>query len=245
MRRNGDGELRQEHVQSGTKGSTETLDSLELRYERQQNDRWHLGCSVFVEQNDAIGFDAAANHSAAVGTFGIWGVEPELSFRSGKTTLTLSHGYTKLFHASLASAGTVQGISAEPYGFGHDLANWANNITKLALLQELGGTWTASTSLRVYWGYPGARDLADWNGAQTPPRSLALADPGYDDAFGPSVFWNAGLACRPTKQLTLRADAYNMLGWADRTLNKRIYYFRGSDYSSEAASVALSAQLTF
>jgi len=245
MRRNGDGELRQEYVQSGTKGTTERLDSLEFHYERQQDEQWNFGCSLFIEENEAIGFDAAANHSAAVGTFGIWGVEPELSFRSGKTRLTLSHGYTKLYDSHLAFANTVQGISAAPYGFGHDLANWANNITKLALIQELTGGWTASTSLRAYWGFPGARALADWNATHTPPLSFALSDPGYDDAYGPSVFWNAGLEYRPTKRLTLRADAYNMLGWADRTLNKRIYFFRGSDYSPEAASVALSAKLSF
>jgi len=245
VRRNGDGELRQEYVQSGTQGTTETLDSLEFRYERQHDEHWNFGCSVFVEQNDAIGFDAAANHSAAVGTFRIWGLEPEITFRSEKTRLTLSHGYSKLFDSSLATPTTIQGISAEPYGYGHDLANWANNITKLALIQELNGKWTASTSLRAYWGFPGAKDLADWNGAQSPPRSFALGEPGYDAAYGPSVFWNAGLEYRPTKQLTLRADAYNMLGWADKTLNKRMYYFRGSDYSSEAASVALSAKLAF
>jgi iron complex outermembrane receptor protein len=245
VRRNSDGELRQEHVQSGTQGETETLDSLEFRYERQQNAHWHFGCSVFVEQNDAIGFNQDDNRSEAVGTFKIWGVEPEITFRSEKTRLTLSHGYTKLFGSSLASPDTIQGITAEPYGYGHDLANWANNITKLALIQELNGKWTASTSLRAYWGFPGARALADWNGAQSSPGNLALADPGYNTAYGPSVFWNTGLEYRPTKHLTVRADAFNILGWADQTLNKRIYYFRGSDYSSEAASVALSAKLTF
>jgi len=245
VRRNGDGELRQEHVQSGTEGTTETLDSLEFRYERQNDEQWTFGCSIFVEQNDAIGFDAAANHSAAVGTFKIWGVEPEISFRSETTRLTLSHGYSKLFDASLATPATIQGISAAPYGYGHNLANWANNITKLALIQELNRKWTASSSLRAYWGFPGAQDLAAWNGAQRSPGSLALADPGYDAAYGPSIYWNAGLECRPTKQLTLRVDAFNILGWADQTLNKRMYYFRGSDYSSEAASVALSAKFTF
>jgi iron complex outermembrane receptor protein len=245
VRRNGDGELRQEYVQSGSRGTTETLDSLEFRYERQHDAQWNSGGSVFVEQNEAIGFDAAANHSVAVGTFKIWGIEPEISFRSEKTRLILSHGYTKLFGSSLATPGTVQGITAEPYGYGHNLANWANNITKLALIREMDAEWTASTSLRMYWGYPGARDLADWNGAQSTPRSYALADPGYDAAYGPSVFWNAGLEYRPVQHLTVRADAFNIMGWFDQTLNKRIYYFRGSDYTVEAASVALSARFAF
>jgi hypothetical protein len=123
------------------------------------------------------------------------------------------------------------------------LANWANNITKLALIHELDARWSASTSLRVYLGFPGAKDLADWNGAQSSPRGYALADSGYDTAYGRSILWNAGLEYRPTKRLTVRLDAFNIMGWFDKTLNKRIYYFRGSDYSVEAASVAISARI--
>jgi hypothetical protein len=47
------------------------------------------------------------------------------------------------------------------------------------------------------------------------------------------------------KQITFRADAYNILGWFNETLNKRNYYFRGSEYSVEAAAVALTARVKF
>lgn len=244
-RRNGDGELRQEFVQSGLEGTTETLDSLEFRYDRQQDAHWAFGFGLFAQQNDAIGFSAAANHSVAVGTFKTWGIEPEITFRSRQTRLTLSHGYTKLISASLATNTTIQGITAEPYGYGDDLANWASNITKIAFTHDFNDAWTMSTSLRAYWGFQGAKDLADWNASLSPPLGIALADPGYDDAYGPSVYWNAGLEYRPTKNLTLRADAFNVMGWFDETLNKRNYYFRGSDYSVEAAAVAISAKLKF
>lgn len=244
-RRSGDGELRQGDVLSGTQGATESLDSVEFRYERQQDRNWNFGISFFQEENEAIGFSQVVNHSIPVGTFRIAGVEPELTFRSENTRLTLSHGYTKLLGSSLATPSTLQGITAEPYGYGHDLANWANNITKFALIREIDAQWTASTSLRVYWGFPGAKDLADWNGAQSSPRGYALADSGYDTAYGRSVYWNAGLEYRPTKQLTMRLDAFNIMGWFDKTLNKRAYYFRGSDYSVEAASVAISAKVLF
>lgn len=244
-RRNGDGELRQEHVQTGGEGTIETLNSLELRFERQDSESLRYGVSVYVEENEAIGFDAGANHSTAVGVFELWGLEAELAYRSEKTGLSLSHGYTKLHDASLATPTTIQAVSVKPYGFGDDLANWANHITKLAWTRELDESWSASSSLRVYWGYPGAEDLAAWNGSLDAPTSFALADPGYDEAFGASVYWNAGLEFRPTERLTLRADAYNILGWFDETLNKRGYYFRGSEYSVEAASMALSAKLEF
>ncbi len=244
-RRNGDGELRQEYVQTASEGTSETLDSLEFRHEHQLDRRWNFSYSVFVEQNDAIGFDAAANHSVAVGEFDIWGIEPEITFHTANTRLTLSHGYTKLLNADLAIASSIQGITAEPYGYGHDLANWANHITKFAVIHDLNSNLTVNTSLRAYWGFPGAESLADWNNSLNTPLSFALDDPGYDEAYGPSIYWNAGLEYRPTNNLTVRADAYNILGWFDETLNKRIYYFRGSDYSVEAASVALSAKYVF
>jgi hypothetical protein len=245
VRRNSDGELRQEHVQTGSQGTTESLESLEFRYERQHDKQLNFGCSVFVEQNDAIGFDAVANDSVAVGTFKVWGLEPEITLRSERTRVTLSHGYTKLIKSRLATPTTVQGITAEPYGYGQDLANWANHITKLALIHDLNAKWTVSTSLRAYWGFSGAKALADWNGSRSSPLGYALADPGYDAAYGRSIFWNAGLEYRPTNHLTVRADAFNIMGWFDKTLNKRIYYFRGSDYSVEAASVAISAKVMF
>jgi len=246
VRRNGDGELRQEYVQTGTnKTTTETLDSLELRYDRQHDDVWYFGCGLFVEQNNAIGFDAAANHSVAVGTFKIWGIEPEATYHTKKTKMTLSHGYTKLYEADLDNSSTIQGITAEPYGYGHDLANWANHITKFALIHEMNTNWSASTSLRTYWGFPGARELAKWNRDRSTQLSYGLTDAGYGDAYGPSVYWNAGLEYRRAKNLTVRADAFNMMGWFDQTLNKRGYYFRGSAYSVEAPSVALSARVMF
>jgi len=52
---------------------------------------WNFGISVFHERNAAIGFSSVLNHSIPVGTFRIWGVEPEISFRSETTRLTLSH----------------------------------------------------------------------------------------------------------------------------------------------------------
>ena len=119
----------------------------------------------------------------------------------------------------------------------------ARHITKLAVTHDFDTEWSASTSLRLYWGFPGAQALADWNGSRSAPLNYALADPGYTAAYGPSAYWNLGFEYRPAKALTLRLDAFNIIGWFDKTLNKRIYYFRGSDYSVEAASLALSVKL--
>lgn len=244
QRRSGDGELRQQYVLTGTHGDIETLDSVELRFERQHAEHWFFGVSAFVESNEAIGYASDALGSIPVGDLEIWGVTPEVTYRTASTRVALSHGYTQLFDAT-ANAFSSPGITARPFGYGSDLANWADHITKLAVVHDLDERWSVSTSLRLYWGFPGARDLAQWNAAQPSPTSLALADPGYDEAYGASAYWNAGLEFRPNPRTSLRLDAFNILGWADETLNKRVYYFRGSDYSSEAASVAVSARLKF
>jgi hypothetical protein len=93
------------------------------------------------------------------------------------------------------------------------------------------------------YGY--GNDLANRNACRSSPLGYALTDPGYDAAYGPSAYWNAGLEYHPSKHLSIRADAFNILVWVDKSLNKRLYYFRGSDYSEEAPSVAISAKITF
>ncbi len=246
MRRSGDAELRRIHITTGDNGDAESMNSLELRYDRQCDKHWHFGIGTYIEQYNAIGIvqqvDKAA-YSTSVGKFLICGVEPEISWTNAQTRVTLSHAYTQLLDAREPQLG--QGISAKAYGYGDGLASWANHVTKLALVHDLSKKWSVSSSLRVYWGFSGAEDLANWNDVQAKPYNLALTDPGYEDAFGPNVFWNAGLEYRLNTHLTLRADAFNMVGWIDEKLSKRNYILRGSEYSVEAPAVMLSARVTF
>ena len=243
VRRSGDAELRRIYASSGKRGDPETLGSLELRYERQQGEHWRFGLGTFIEDYKAIGIvQANPAYSTTAGEFTIFGLEPEISWTNQQTLVTLSHTFTKLLDAENALAG--QGISAMAYGYGESLASWANNVTKLTLVHDLSEQWSVSTSLRVYWGFPGAQDLANWNATQTPPYNLALTDPGYTKAFGPNAYWNLGLEYRPSKHLTLRADAFNIIGWFNETLSKRNYILRGSEYSVEAPAVMVSARLT-
>jgi outer membrane receptor protein involved in Fe transport len=132
-----------------------------------------------------------------------------------------------------------------PFGYGNSLASWADNLTKLTVTHDFTEQWSASSSLRVYWGFPGAEDLAAWNATQPAPFDMALTDPGYTKAFGPNVYWNAGVQYQFNKHLTLRADAYNMVGWMDDILSKRNYIVRGSEYSVQAPAVMFSARWMF
>jgi hypothetical protein len=139
-----------------------------------------------------------------------------------------------------------QGITAEPYGFGSDLASWSPNLTKIYANREWNNLWSGSWSLRAYWGFPGDEDLADYNASLPAPNGfLPLADPGYSKAFRGSYFLDFGverkICCDQGK---LRLDLYNVLGWIDKDLNKR-NVLRRAYYRSEAAAVALSLRRSF
>ena len=45
--------------------------------------------------------------------------------------------------------------------------------------------------------------------------------------------------------MTIRLNAYNILGWFDKDYNKRSYIKRFSDYRSEAASLAVEVSYRF
>ncbi len=246
VRRSGDAELRRDHNNIGGHGDEECLKSAELRYDRQHDEHWRFGLGAFTEWNEAIGYVQSAGRSTTLGRFTILGLEPAIEWRNGGSAAILAHTWTRLLDAEDAPPG--QGISAMPYGRGDRLASWAENVTKLTVQQDFKRKWTVNTSLRVYWGFDGAEDLARWNADEGrafnkgTPLNLALADPGYDDAFGPNVYWNVGLEYRPPPRITLRADVYNIVAWMDDTLSKRNYILRGSEYSVEPAAVGFTAR---
>jgi hypothetical protein len=68
---------------------------------------------------------------------------------------------------------------------------------------------------------------------------------GADDAFGESVFVNLGADYKVGENLTVRANAHNVLGWLDEDLNKRNYLFLMGSYRSEAPAFSFSLEWTF
>lgn len=226
----------------------EELKSAELRYERRQTPNLLLAGSVFYHDLDVIAWDSGEygvefdSGTQQVGTMQQWGVELELQYKKKPWRAVLSHGYTKLLNFQRNSdANTV--LTAEPYGYGDDLANWSNHITKLVVGYDLNDRWRLDGSARIYWGFPGAKDFAQFvTDAQAP---IAIA-PGYDDPYGPSVFLNLGLHYKATDHLTVRLDGYNLLGWFDDKLNKRLYGFNSyGDYRVETPALGLSVYYRF
>lgn len=246
VRKAGDEELRAQWLSNQSIAKAETLKNIELRWEREPYDNLWYGASVFYQTHEVLGFTGSLSRSTLLGTFDSWGCELEANYVDGSDYFTISQGYVKLIRGTLLDPSLIQGISAAPYGYGSDFANWSPWLTKLAWARDVNECTNLSTSLRVYWGFPGARDLTMYNNSlPTPSGSIGTADPGYDKPFGASVFLDFGYQRRLTDHWSWRLDLYNVLGWADIDLNKRNYINRNSDYRSEAAAVGVSATANF
>jgi hypothetical protein len=158
---------------------------------------------------------------------------------------------------------TLNNISASPYGYGSDLINWHNNITKVQLTYRPDRQWSFDTSLRLFWGIPGAVDMADYNRGTVPdtidrvtPNGVHFTNPnfvfwrqpvytGSKRAFGASAYLNMSTAYRASDNLTASLHLYNVLGWFDKPINKRNYFLRSSHYIIESPAVSWSLSYKF
>lgn len=248
VRRGADEELWGEWERNETIPDPETLLTYEISYERKLSDEWTVGVTGFYEDYDAIGWIPSRLQSASIGRFQMAGGEVMLSYRTDRTRVTLSESITKLVDSKLpfGSPPAGQGITASPYGFGDDLANWACSITKVSVIHDLSRDWTVSSSLVYYNGFPGGKDYAEYaDTLATAPSGVPRSDAGYDRPYGPNLYVNLGVEYRPNENWTIRLDGYNLAALVDRSISKRNYILRTSEYSEEPAAVALSVTYSF
>jgi hypothetical protein len=244
-RRNGDGVLRNTVLDLGRFAEIEEIESAEMRYERRSCDDWLLAAGFFWQQVDQVTQSPTVGSQDLIGTFQSAGVELEATYRDENTHFVFSHAYTQLLNGILLDPTAPQGITAEPYGFGKDLAGWSPHITKLYVAHDLNCCWTVSSSLRVYWGFPGDEDLAEYNRSIGNINLLPVTDPGFTKAWRGSYFLDFGLQRKfCCDRGIVRLDLYNVLGWIDKDLNKRNMLRRAS-WRDEAAAVGLSARWEF
>jgi len=244
-RRNGDGVLRNTILDLGRFAEVEDIESAEMRYERRTCDDWLLAAGFFWQQVDQVTQSPTLGSQDLIGTFQSAGVELEATYRDENTHFVFSHAYTQLLNGILLDPTAPQGITAEPYGFGKDLAGWSPHITKLYLAHDLDACWTVSSSLRIYWGFPGDEDLAEYNRSIGNINLLPVTDPGFTKAWRGSYFLDFGLQRKfCCDRGIVRLDLYNVLGWIDKDLNKRNMLRRAS-WRDEAAAVGLSARWEF
>ncbi len=248
VRRGGDEELWAEHVRKDSIPDPESLLSYELSYERKVSDHLRIGANGFYEDYDAIGWVPALYLSSSIGKYQMAGGELLLTYVTPRTRVTFSSGITKLVDAdvpaSLPAGG--QAITAKPYGYGNDLAEWAPLVTKATLVHDVTDRFSATASVAHYSGFPGAQDFADYAATlKVVPSAMPYSDPDYTEPYGPNLFLNIGAEYRPTPKVTLRLDGYNLAAIADETLSKRNYYFRLSEFNVQPASLGISVRYRF
>lgn len=248
IRRADDVDLRVEFLTSGSRdGQAEEIDSFELRFERQHSEELWFALSAYTGDYDIVAFtftSPTTGISTDLGNLDFYGLEAEMIYATDKTRIIFSHNFTKHIDFDLASPTIIrQNVSASPYGFGNDLANWSNHVTKFTVECDICEQATAYASLRYYWGYPGGEDLADYNAAAFggDPR-LPVSD-GTDRAFEESIFLNLGVEVRASESTTISVHAFNVLGWIDKDYNKRNFFQRTGQYRSQAPGVGITVHI--
>ncbi len=248
VRRSSDDELRSQYVDNGTLADVETIQTSELRYERLQTKHMKVSTSAFYEDIELVAWNSALQRSNQLADYDVWGLEAETSYRSDRARITFSHAYTKLLAFNLTDPTTTQSWSAAPYGYGNDLANWSNHITKMYVGYEILPQWNVDGSLQVYWGFGGAEDQTEYNNEQGTLYSsqwLGLSDPGYRKGFRGNYFLNLGVGHQLADGLMFRFDAYNVLGWVDKDYNKQNFTERVSEYRCAAAAFGFMLRYKF
>jgi hypothetical protein len=235
-------ELRRAWLTSGTKSEPEILRGCELRREATPCECFSWAVSAFYIDLDVTGWDGTSGSNALIGNQTQWGIEGEMAVRHKCWTFVANHSYTKLIDFYL-NPGASEFITAAPYGWGNNLANWSPHITKLVAHRRLTPELSVDSSLRCYWDFPGLEDMAKWYRANNNDWDAKSVD-GWERTFRGSMFFNLGMAYQYNCHTRFRVDGYNLLGGFDRDLNKRIYY-SDMGFTSEAPALGLSCEMQF
>ena len=234
---------------SNGKSDSEEMDTIEIRYERQHSPNLWFAVSSYYFDLDVIAWDSGTSYSedayggtTSIGDYQCFGIEAEVLYQKDDFKLSLSHGFTKLLNFYNAP-GVVNNYSAEPFGYGDDLANWSNHISKIVTSYKFDDKWKLDGNAQIYWGFPGAKDYAQYVTDKSGPVSR---ESGYDTPYGPSVFFSMGLQYQPNENMTVRIDAYDLMGLFNKKYNKTLYGFNSyGDYRSSAPSLAFTLSYKF
>jgi outer membrane receptor protein involved in Fe transport len=242
-------ELELQHQTSGKMDDTETLRGAELSYSRILGPRWSVGANTFFNYFHIIGWDNASNQTQPVGDANIVGVELEAAYQSKAFQLGISQGYSQLVGFQNSVQGIEgQAITAEPYGYGHDLNHWSTYITKMHFAWQPVEKLRFSGSLRVFWGWPGFKDYTDYANSQGvdsegDPLEF-LRSPNYNPYDQIQARLNLGLNYEVNPHLAVGVHGYNLLGLFDGHLNDRFVMF-SSSAQQDSVAVMFTASCKF
>jgi iron complex outermembrane receptor protein len=229
-----------------TKPDVEYIDRYEILYTK-YSDALTFDAKASYSQHNVVSYNdiSTPGNSEYIGEVTFYTLEAKLDYSTKNYSFFISHNYTKQLDFNLKDPNIQrQNISASPYGYGNDLANWNNHITKLRLNYNYSKKLKFINSLQIYWGMPGAIDLAHYNMDTFESSGFAYYRlPLYTDgtrAFEESVYFNSAVTYEVNKQMTLSLHGYNLLGLFNDDLNKRNYFKKTSHYIDGAPSIAFT-----
>jgi iron complex outermembrane receptor protein len=227
----------------GQKTKPEVLYAYELRYERQQTKNLLLALSIFFHDHSIKGYTGEVEQQAGspVGRMQTYGLEFEATYKKGKNEVIFSHSYTKLydFNPALSEDGThyiSQGFTSEPMGYGKNLSYWSDHQTKLIARRQVTDKISIDGSLRILWGFPGAKEYSEYIQQWLPKPSSSI--------FGGNMKLNLGLTYQASKDLAVRVDGYNLLGIIDDDYNQNLLNF-GDHISARSSAPAVGVTVTY
>ena len=247
LRKNNAEELRTQYL-AGQDPQSEKLSSAELIYNHKFTPALAVNLASFYSKADILGINFTTGKTSPVGSLKYGGMELELTYKLEALTLGFSHSWSKLDDFDLAPGASTR-ITGSHIGYGNDLNNWSNHITKFNGAWQMAPQWQLTGDLRIFWSYPGAKDQienTDDNRLNNPNSSATnLTDPGNFESVGTAAFLDLGVHYDTKGYGKFSLMGYNLLGLIDEKYNKRLYLLNVGNYRAEAVAMAVNYQYKF
>jgi len=230
---------------NGTLSDTEEIDHFELLYTYDLH-QTKVNLKASYNEQSVVAYNNAVvpGMTEYIGDVDFYTLEAIFQYKYNNYRFYFSHNYTKQLNFRLNDPSTTrQNVSASEYGYGNDLANWNNHITKLRFNYQYSKNLKLINSLQIFWGIPGSVDMADYNRDTFADSGASYYRlPVYTDgkrAFEESAYFNTSIEYKLNKSTKLSLHGYNLLGYLDEDLNKRNYFNQTSHYIDVAPSFSL------
>jgi iron complex outermembrane receptor protein len=228
------------------KTDVEYINRVELLYTN-YSDKLTFNTKAAYNKHHVVSYNDASvpGRTEYIGEVKFYTLEASIQYKEGNYSFDISHNYTKQISFTPNNPTPIrQNVSASIYGYGNNLANWNNNITKLRLNYKYNTKLEFINSLRVFWGIPGAMDMANYNNSKfTSAGNAYYRLPVYTNgtrAFKESIYFNSAIEYQFNKNTKIALNGYNLLGFFNKDVNKRNYFKQSSHYIDEAPSIAVS-----
>lgn len=248
VRKNNAEELRQQYL-AGETGDHEEINSIEVIATHQHGNHLY-SATGFYNDYSILGINVDTLRSESVANMKFSGLELEWSINTDHWQVFANHSYTKLLDFDGENA-LNQKISATTSGYGDDISQWSNHISKLSAHYQFNHQHSLYTSLRIFWGYDGAQDYinlsndlrADSIDGDT--TSTALTDAHYTDSTDAAAYWDMGWIYSFNQDQSVELRGYDLLGLIDKKYNKRMYVINVGNYQQQSASLSVKYTLKF